>query len=74
MLKELKKCMGGSHKWVKVYEKNTLSPGTSEVVRWCNICGSVVVDIDFDGRTNPGQIMKLKSPEIAKILKRRHKK
>lgn len=33
------------------------------VVRWCPQCGAVVVDTDFDGRTNPGAIMKMKFPQ-----------
>ena len=34
------------------------------VVRWCKDCGAVVVDMDFDGRTNAGQIMKMKLPTV----------
>jgi len=30
---------------------------SSRVVRWCNECGVVVVDIDVDNRTKPGQMM-----------------
>lgn len=33
-----------------------------KVVRWCSICGGVVIDIDFDGHTNPGQTMQMKFP------------
>jgi len=34
-------------------------------VRWCPLCGAVVVDQDFDGRTNAGKIMEMKTPQIA---------
>lgn len=34
------------------------------VVRWCNVCGAVVVDIDHDGRTSPGRVVSMKFPEI----------
>jgi hypothetical protein len=33
------------------------------VVRWCDQCGSIVVDIDYDGRTRAGGIMEMKSPK-----------
>lgn len=37
--------------------------GDSEaVVRWCENCGAVVVDRDFDGRTNAGAIMPMQFP------------
>jgi hypothetical protein len=38
--------------------------GSESVVRWCRNCGGVVVDTDYDGRTNPGDIMKMKFPKI----------
>ena len=38
------------------------------VVRWCENCGAVVVDIDFDGRIFPGQVKKMIFP---KNIKRR---
>lgn len=39
----------------------TTGPEMSEtVIRWCKKCGAVVGDIDFDGRTNPGQVFEMK--------------
>ena len=35
-----------------------------KVVRWCPECGAVVVDMDYDGRTNPGYYKKLQYPNI----------
>ena len=34
-----------------------------DVVRWCNRCGAVVIDIDYDNRTSPGAVMKMRFPE-----------
>lgn len=64
MATDLTNCKTGKHKLKVIYEghADTLS---TEVVRWCVKCGSVVVDLDYDGRTNPGQIMKMRSPLIA---------
>jgi valyl-tRNA synthetase len=58
------KAKPGRHSFVKIYERG--GDMESEVVRWCPICGSVVVDVDFDGRTNAGQVMKMRSPEITR--------
>ena len=32
------------------------------IVRWCGICGAVVVDEDYDGRTNAGAYMPMRFP------------
>jgi hypothetical protein len=45
---------------------NRLPMGEDEVVRWCTHCGAVVVDIDSDGRTQPGFIKPVQFPELAK--------
>lgn len=60
-------CKKGNHRLDIVYS----SGGDQErhVVRWCRNCGSLVIDVDFDGRTNPGAIMGLVSPAIMQVLK-----
>lgn len=40
-------------------------PGITEVVRWCCNCGAVVVDIDVDGRTDPGRALPMQFPKLA---------
>jgi valyl-tRNA synthetase len=40
--------------------------GASRVIRWCEDCGAVVVDLDCDGRTHPGDVMEMKFPVLAK--------
>ncbi len=59
-------CKKGSHDLQKVFESG--SDMESSVVRWCETCGSIVVDVDFDGRTNPGEVMRMRSPSITKAL------
>lgn len=63
---DLSGCKAGKHELIVIYEgrRNTLC---EETVRWCVNCGSIVVDLDYDGRTNAGQIMKMRSPEITKV-------
>jgi hypothetical protein len=56
--------MKHEHDLIVIYSKGC--DMESEVVRWCTVCGGVVIDIDYDGRTNPGQVMPMRFPEIAK--------
>jgi hypothetical protein len=58
------KCKKGEHLLEKIFESG--SDMESTVVRWCPVCGSITVDTDYDGRTKPGDIMKMKSPAITK--------
>lgn len=53
----------GIHDLIVIYRSREFY-GATDVVRWCTTCGSIVVDKDFDGRTNAGQIMKMKFPTL----------
>jgi hypothetical protein len=59
-----KDCRKGHHRLEVIYRHG--GEMECDTVRWCTICGSVVVDVDFDGRTDPGSIMKMTLPEISK--------
>lgn len=50
-----------NHNLIVIYESG--SSDESDVVRWCVDCGAIVVDKDYDGRTRPGAIMKMKLPK-----------
>ena len=52
------------HEFVVVYS-NCEYDGTEPTVRWCRNCGAIVVDIDVDGRTDPGRILPLTLPTYA---------
>jgi len=67
-LELISECEKGNHKLVEIYRSRHAMGGADDVVRWCEVCGSIVVDIDFDNRTNPGQVMKLKGSNIGKGL------
>jgi hypothetical protein len=48
----------------EIYSFQNDNMGHSEgVVRWCPICGAIVVDIDYDGRTLPGNLVPLRFPD-----------
>jgi hypothetical protein len=60
----MKACKGGEHTL-----KTILSVGndmSQKVVRWCAYCGAIVVDMDYDGRTNPGAVLPMQFPAILK--------
>lgn len=59
-------CKKGNHMLERIYEAGPDCEST--VVRWCLVCGSVTIDIDYDCRTQPGAVMKMKSPAITKAL------
>lgn len=52
-------CPGG----LKEIYSGTLDHMSEWVVRWCSNCGAVVIDEDYDGRTKPGGVMKMKFPK-----------
>jgi hypothetical protein len=59
----LKECKQGKHSLVVIMSNNT-GYDMQCVVRWCQCCGSIVVDADYDGRTNVGYYRKMKAPAI----------
>jgi hypothetical protein len=56
-------CQVGNHKLIEIYRRPYSSVQQSTVVRWCEQCGVVTVDIDYDGRTNPGAVMRMIGPK-----------
>lgn len=62
------RCRKGDHSLVAIYSADR--PGHEEVVRWCSICGAVSVDVEYDGRTNAGQVMKMRAPSALYRRKR----
>jgi len=60
----MKPCHGGEHSLEVIYDDTH----SLEVVRWCAFCGAVVVDQDYDGRTNPGAVMQMKFPEVMRRM------
>jgi hypothetical protein len=57
-----------AHQLVEMMRKPAhVMPDAEQVVRWCKDCGSVVIDIDADGRTvHPGGIVEMGFPILAK--------
>lgn len=59
-------CKNGNHDLIVIYKHSTCY-NEEPTVRWCQDCGAIVVDVDYDNRTNAGQIMKMKFPFISRL-------
>jgi hypothetical protein len=67
-LKEyLSDCRKGNHDLIEIYRKYGIP---EDVVKWCRLCGSVVIDEETsDNRLYPGQGMYIMGPLLlGKIL------
>lgn len=54
----------GKHDLVRITTQQGGAPGVTEVTRWCRNCGAIVVDVDVDGRTQPGGGLAMTFPRI----------
>lgn len=63
----IKECIEGNHDLIEIH-RTYHTYDEEQVVRWCRVCGSVVVDVDIDGRTRAGFIMKMKAPESYRLV------
>ena len=59
-----KDCKKGNHDLIEILSDRHSWDETEAVVRWCTICGSIVVDCDYDNRTNAGYYMKMRRPSF----------
>lgn len=66
-MNQIKECIKGNHDLIEVNRAYYLY-NEDHVVRWCKVCGSVVVDIEVDGRTMAGAIMAMKAPESYRLV------
>ncbi len=56
-------CSKGQHNLIPVYSHGT--EDEEVVVRWCPICGAIVVDRDINGRTYAGAVRPLQASRLA---------
>lgn len=56
-------CDGKNHNLMEVLSSRHSWDESEQVARWCKDCGAIVVDLDYDGRTQPGRIMKMRFPQ-----------
>lgn len=59
-------CKEGKHDLIEIYSRGDRM--SELVVRWCQNCGAIVIDKDFDGRTHPGRIMKMRLPKLTENI------
>lgn len=68
LFQRLEECKKGNHPLEVIYI-NGYEDEPCGVVRWCSVCGAVVIDVDYDNRTSPGEVMKMKDPLITKFVR-----
>ena len=57
---------GGKHDLQEIESRASgAGPDIRVVTRWCRNCGAVVVDMDIDGKTKPGEVMPMRFPQVA---------
>jgi len=60
------KCKKGDHDFRVINRRNY--DLEEYVIRWCENCGCIVGDIEFDGRLKPGGLFKIKGSNLFKQL------
>lgn len=60
-------CLNGKHNF-KVILRIGYDGDINAVVNWCQTCGAVVVDGEYDGRLSPGAIKRMQVPDGAKQI------
>lgn len=60
----LTECRAGQHPLICILTTAPKWDDECSVVRWCPVCGAVVVDMEYDGRTYSGRISAMKIPKI----------
>jgi hypothetical protein len=51
----------GQHQLIAI-RTDEQGAGIAEIIRWCQECGAITIDIDADGRTSPGAVMAMRLP------------
>lgn len=64
----LETCKRGKHSFIKI-QSTCIGQGEERVVRWCQYCGAIVVDLDVDGRTYPGYFAECLLPGLLRKRK-----
>ena len=57
------KCNVGNHDLLTIYTSRHRWDESYEVVKWCRLCGAVAIDLEYDNRVKPGEVMKMKFPK-----------
>ena len=63
----LHKCNTGAHDLIEV-ARCGYDEDEQEVIRWCSVCGAIVGDYDYDGRTQAGGGFKMMGPKVLKLV------
>ena len=59
----IENCLKGEHTLTSIMELSHWD-GSAQVLRWCSVCGAVVVDQQIDTRIFPGQYIPMKFSKL----------
>ena len=54
------------HQLIEIHRDRSRDGMADTVVRWCENCGAIVVDGEFDGRVHPGRYRSMTRPAVSK--------
>lgn len=57
-------CKYGKHPLKEI--ARTSDGFADKVIRWCPVCGAIVIDMETDGRVYPGRYTKMQLTELCK--------
>ena len=63
----LSDCKAGNHAFKEVFR--SYGAYSDESVKWCIVCGAIVVDEEVDGRVHPGKSRKMELPKVLDNVK-----
>jgi hypothetical protein len=63
ILDNIVECQSDNHDLLDI-NTEWLPGEVTRVVRWCQVCGAIVIDRDYDNRTSAGYYMKMRGPQI----------
>jgi len=64
-------CRNGNHTLIEIKRYYIMgSCEEEEVVRWCEFCGAIVIDLEIDNRTFPGHVREMSFPQLMYLKKK----
>jgi hypothetical protein len=59
-------CKNKQHNFVEIYRAG--EPGHQDIVKWCTICGTIVIDHEGEGKVATGSTIKVMGPKVIDLL------
>ena len=66
-MSQLSDCKRGNHALKEIYR--AYGAFNDESIKWCIVCGAVVIDAELDDRVYPGKVRKMELPKVLDNVK-----